>query len=1044
MGPPIPRHPMPVPPSSPSIMVLDAPSSNVPPADQNPSARDEEGTTTPSAGTTEAVPVSPITPAPILPHLFNSTDTSLSWVGRHPYWNCEALGHGAFGSVRKVSLLTPLGYTVSRDAKGMLKFNAKDDILLRPMRDEEWVRLVGGDDAILEGLKASVSDSKAVEWCQQLNFSGLFCAAKTIAATRNELFQRACEEIELLKQLAHSEHVVRMYNSEAIWSGELGKVVIVMELGEMDFGDYLKSRTLTDENDGAAQDMPGSGVFNMTSRHETSISQEGSAERRWMGAFEIFGWWKQMVAGVQAAHSHDIMHCDIKPSNFIMVRKTAFERASAASSTRCEHEEYTLKLCDFGVSRQLVDLNTHLSIVNAFGTLLYMSPEMLHTIEAHGKLHVTKAVDMWGLGVILHQMLHNGATPYGHLLQFGKWRLAVAIPDEKAARMQTACPRLLEGEDQQAARAHASPTTVPGILPLESDFLSVSTTEQGAQRRHDILLGLQLSCLQRPVDQRPTAIQLRSLNDTAEQLFFHGPRDGIVQPGSEIDGGNNNSRNQREAPETANGSARDDGNSASVREDNSTAETIQRGQSVGAPSVRRNEDLMALKALMARAVAATAPMCMALSSDATSRGPHGQREGTPSTVGLLSEEGSSTSVDHATSNNASPLAPAQSFESHADDESSSSRRNSCGVKEVLISIGLSFLLVIATGLIGFKISSSVAPGGGETICPTNGTPGSNIDGTMETAPAPVSFLQPSVPGSTTIRSPPATAGRPTGQGSPSNNIPQSNAPQNEAAGDGNADVPQRSASGEGAPSSSRASPSPPPGASRSGAPVVSEAPTVRQPESASTKATGDQAMDTVPEKSGGPGTSTGPYRRWRCPWLWQESDIFQFQQAERNTVLAEVSRNGPALQYAAKKLQEDEDFVKEVVSQNGWTLRWAAEKLKKDKDIVTAAVSQNGLALYSAAEELQKDRDIVKVAVSQNGRALQWAAKELQGDKDIVKVAVLQYGWALQWAAEELQGDKDIVKWAVSENGSAIQWAAEELRGGYRLGGPLFSLASEV
>ena len=160
---------------------------------------------------------------PTSPQLWSSTDTALSWVKDHPYLDVDAIGHGAFGSVRKVKMLTPLGYTVRRDDKGNLLFNDKGDILLREMNEEEWGRLVGGDEVTLGGLKARVAVSGEVQWCEELNFSGLFCAWKTIATTKSLTFDCALEEIRLMEKMAQSEHVVRLYDSEAAWMGDFGK-----------------------------------------------------------------------------------------------------------------------------------------------------------------------------------------------------------------------------------------------------------------------------------------------------------------------------------------------------------------------------------------------------------------------------------------------------------------------------------------------------------------------------------------------------------------------------------------------------------------------------------------------------------------------------------------------------------------------------------------------------------------------------------------------------------------------------------------------------
>ena len=40
-----------------------------------------------------------------------------------------------------------------------------------------------------------------------------------------------------------------------------------------------------------------------------------------LGAVEIFFWWRQMLAAVQAVHDHGIIHCDLKPQNFILFRR---------------------------------------------------------------------------------------------------------------------------------------------------------------------------------------------------------------------------------------------------------------------------------------------------------------------------------------------------------------------------------------------------------------------------------------------------------------------------------------------------------------------------------------------------------------------------------------------------------------------------------------------------------------------------------------------------------------------------------------------------
>ena len=110
------------------------------------------------------------------------------------------------------------------------------------------------------------------------------------------------------------------------------------------------------------------------------------------------------------------------------------------------------------------------------------------------------------------------------------------------------------------------------------------------------------------------------------------------------------------------------------------------------------------------------------------------------------------------------------------------------------------------------------------------------------------------------------------------------------------------------------------------------------------------------------------------------------------------------------------------------------KELKGDREIVLAAVSENGCALQYATEELKGDREIVLAAVSENGsdwfygHALRYATEELKGDREIVLAAVSQDGLALQYATEELKGDREIVLEAVSENGQALNYATNGLK----------------
>ena len=69
--------------------------------------------------------------------------------------------------------------------------------------------------------------------------------------------------------------------------------------------------------------------------------------------------WNQMLRILRVVHDRRIVHCDLKPANFVLVKGR-------------------LKLIDFGISKRIQsDLTT--SIVNTMqqGTVNYMAPETL-------------------------------------------------------------------------------------------------------------------------------------------------------------------------------------------------------------------------------------------------------------------------------------------------------------------------------------------------------------------------------------------------------------------------------------------------------------------------------------------------------------------------------------------------------------------------------------------------------------------------------------------------------------------------------------------
>ncbi len=105
----------------------------------------------------------------------------------------------------------------------------------------------------------------------------------------------------------------------------------------------------------------------------------------------------QLCAALEAAHRADIVHCDIKPGNLMIVHPAT--------------PQETLKLMDFGLARMRSLLYIGVDEVNdssrsvASGTPEYLAPEQAlgQELDARG--------DLYSVGVVLYEML-SGRRPF--------------------------------------------------------------------------------------------------------------------------------------------------------------------------------------------------------------------------------------------------------------------------------------------------------------------------------------------------------------------------------------------------------------------------------------------------------------------------------------------------------------------------------------------------------------------------------------------------------------------------------------------------------
>merc|ERR1719183_3496520 len=102
--------------------------------------------------------------------------------------------------------------------------------------------------------------------------------------------------------------------------------------------------------------------------------------------------WRQMLEAVQVIHNARVVHCDLKPGNFVLV-------------------DGRLKVIDFGIAKGISNDTTNISRDTSVGTLSYMAPE---AVKQGGQLKLGRSSDIWSLGIILYQMVYSH-PPFAHL-----------------------------------------------------------------------------------------------------------------------------------------------------------------------------------------------------------------------------------------------------------------------------------------------------------------------------------------------------------------------------------------------------------------------------------------------------------------------------------------------------------------------------------------------------------------------------------------------------------------------------------------------------
>jgi serine/threonine protein kinase/tetratricopeptide (TPR) repeat protein len=127
----------------------------------------------------------------------------------------------------------------------------------------------------------------------------------------------------------------------------------------------------------------------------------------------------EILGGVESLHAQGIIHRDLKPSN-IMV-----------------DADGGIKILDFGLAKEIGDLEKTSSIGEIVGSPFYLSPEQIQGLD------LDEASDIYQLGILLYQSL-TGAYPFADTSTMGLVLMHLNHPPDRIAARGIRVPEVVE------------------------------------------------------------------------------------------------------------------------------------------------------------------------------------------------------------------------------------------------------------------------------------------------------------------------------------------------------------------------------------------------------------------------------------------------------------------------------------------------------------------------------------------------------------------------------------------------------------------------
>jgi serine/threonine-protein kinase len=183
----------------------------------------------------------------------------------------------------------------------------------------------------------------------------------------------------------------------------------------------------------------------------------------------------QVCAGLAHAHSRDVVHRDVKPSNIMLVSRKDDDGNPLE----------IVKVCDFGVALHRMEEGDS-PAARVAGTPEYMSPEQCRGAGVDGRS------DLYACGVMLYELLTGKVPLVGRdLADYQRLHLA-ATPKPPSAYLPDLDPRLeaivMKAIEKAPANRHGSMLELRAAL---KELLVAAAPERGARRSSAVALPAQ-------------------------------------------------------------------------------------------------------------------------------------------------------------------------------------------------------------------------------------------------------------------------------------------------------------------------------------------------------------------------------------------------------------------------------------------------------------------------------------------------------------------------------------------------------------------------